>query len=197
MRGFMKAALLGVFILGSFSSPALANEDGFYPQTFTAKVGDVRLQSELVAQGKSSEDVVTVTERVRLFSPPFSVADVRSVTHPTLFPEIDFLIEYTKANIEGDVQKIAEFWSPDERAEVMEKMANPDMLARNTEYFKNNLGLEIVGIVEQRATRSVLRKIGNGALGVNVVRKDDRLYLTNKPEDDLSLAIIEAAFFHH
>ena len=57
-------------------------------------------------------------------------------------------------------------------------------------------GLTILAIVRHGDDSiSVLKQLSNKAvLGVPIIEKDGRLYLTDMPKNDLELAIIEASF---
>lgn len=200
MRLFI-VALAVLFILLSyagmimfvFPSVTVADQISFSKEKFTAKVENVRLQSVLVKQGKRSEDIVTVQVNAHMFSPKILIEDVRQETE-SYGAEVDFLVEYTKVNIEGNVEKILGFWAPDERNHIRKILSDPEIVSRNIDYLERNPGLRIVGIVDQGSTKSILQERSSIVLGVNILRYDGHLYLTNKTANDMELAIIEASF---
>ena len=166
------------------------------PHVFTAKVANVRLSARLLSQGKKPEDMVSISVPAIIFAQPMEIGDVRSANTHSM-PEVDTVIRYMKANIDGNVQVILSFWLPEERAEKSKLLSQPSMFQANRDYFTKNPGLSVIGLVFQTRTTSVLIKRPAGALGVTLVKKDGRLYLTDHPSNDLELAIIEASFFAH
>lgn len=190
MRFFL---LLAVVSALSFPKAIYAGDYMFSTKNFTARVGNVRLQSLLVEQGKENEDTVDVQANVYMFEPSINIDDVRGAEASDI-EEVDFLVEYTKANIEGDVAKIASFWAPDERSKIKEQLSDPEMLSRSMAYFEKYPGLNVVGIVDQGATKSILQRSLSMVFGANIKESGGQIYLTNKPANDLELAIIEASF---
>lgn len=186
-------SIVTVLALLFISASAFASDFVFQEHTYTARVGDVRLQSQLVEQGKSNDDTVQVTAPTYFFDPPVRMDDVRSAD-TAYAKEVLFLMDYIKANIAGDAEKILTFWLPEERQGIAKMLNDPKMLAQNTAYFKRNPGLEVLGIIYQGKTRAFLQKRGSMVVGVNYVQKGGEYFLTNKPADDLELAIIEASF---
>jgi hypothetical protein len=165
---------------------------------FTAKVSDVRLQGTLVEQGKSLDDTVSVKILAILFKKPIKIADVRKAQTYNI-PELDTLISYLKDNISGSAKDMAAYWAPDEQKEMLADMSNPEMFNRNRKYRQNYPGLTVLGMVFQDRTITVLTKETDRnsvfpALGVTFIRIEGRLYLTNRPTNDLEIAIIEASF---
>ncbi len=190
MRFFLTCAVISLF---SFATFANAGENTYSEEPFTAKVQNIRLQSLLIAQGKKNEDLVTTQARVKLFKPSVNIDDVRQASISDI-EEVNFLIEYTKANINGEVEKILSFWAPEERTIIKERLSNAEMLGRSKAYFENNPGLSVLGVVDQGETQAILQRRGAMVLGVNIIKSDNKIHLTNKPADDLELAIIEASF---
>ena len=169
-----------------------ADECKYEEKTFTTQVMNVRLQGDLIEQGKDDEDDVSTTAKVCIFPSSLVIKDVRheDASHGK---EIDFLIKYLKANLEGTADDILSFWSEDSKVDVAETVNNPQFFARNRAMMLQNPGLEVVGFVDQGDTISVLRRFSPMFLmGVNLRKDGDQLHLTNYPSDDMSLAIIEA-----
>jgi len=163
------------------------------PKAFTAKVANVRLSARLATQGKKQDDTVAVTVPAIIFAKPIEIADARSVNKHAI-PEVDTLIQYTKANIHGSAEEILSFWLPEERAGKSALLSQPKIFQANRDYHMKSPGLSIIGLVFQSQTTSVLIKRSAGVVGVTLARKDSRFYLTDHPSNDLELAIIESSF---
>lgn len=167
-------------------------------KVFTAKVSDVRLQATLLEKGKSLDDSVSVKVPAIIFNKPIKIVDVRKAQRYHVI-EIDTLISYLKANIEGSAVDMASFWAPNERKEQLADMSDPEMFKKNRSYRQEYPGLTILGIIYQDKTMSVLTRETDPnpifpTLGITFIKIDGKLYLTNHPSNDLELAIIEASF---
>lgn len=184
------ALVASLFLLGSLCKAATLEKG---PHNFTAKVSSVRLNAKLTSQGKKLEDSVTVSVPSILFQPVLEIADARKAA-PQPIPEVNTVIAYTKANIEGSVDDIVSFWLASERPEKRKLVADPAMFKANREYYQKNPGLKIVGLVFQKETVSVLLQRSGQVVGATLRKSGDRFYLTDHPSDDLELAIIEASF---
>jgi len=169
-------------------------QNKFTRHEFTARVGNVRLQSQLIESGKSNEDLVTVSVSAILYPEPIVIEDVRTVSTPNLPEEVNFLVGYTKVNLEGSPEEIAAFWAPSVRVEKMETIGK--YYEKNREIVAKHPGLTVLAIVKHGDdTRSVITQLSQEvAIGVTMFEEDGRLYLMNEPENDLELAIIEASF---
>jgi hypothetical protein len=168
------------------------------PRRFTARVADVRLNGDLVKQGKSLDGDVTVNVRAVLFEKPIRIADARKA-EPTGIPLVDALVSYVRVNLEGSAREMAAFWVPAERKEQLEDMTNPVLFERNRSYLRDHPGLVVVGMIFQKDTTSVLVEHGDpipglAVLGVSFADVGGKPLLTNHPSDDLELAIVEASF---
>ena len=159
---------------------------------FRALVSAVRLNTQLLGQGKKQSDQVSVSLPAILFKEPLRIADVRSAEVHSL-DEVNTIVAYTKANIEGSAEEILSFWTPEERREKAELLNDSDMLKANREYHRENPGLTIVGVVFQDATASLLLERSHGVVGITVRRIGEEYFLTDDPSDDLELAIVEAS----
>lgn len=163
------------------------------PHKYTAKVSTIRLNSLLLDKGKKQDDVVEVNVASIIFDPPLEIKDARKAPRHSIH-EINTLVDYTIANIEGSVKDLISFWVQEERAEKKKVMGNPKMFKANRNYHKKNPGLNIVGIIYQKETLSILLKRHRSVTGVTFRKSGKKYYLTDKPTDDLELAIIEASF---
>ena len=163
------------------------------PHAFTARVSKVRVNSYLIAQGKKQDDKVSVSVPSILFTPALKIEDVRTSSTNTI-PEINTLISYMKANIDGSEQEYLSFWYPTERPAKAKLISNPKVLQANRDYLRKSPGLTIVGIVFQEKTTSILLKSGQWVHGVTLVKEDSKYFMTDNPSNDLELAIIEASF---
>ncbi len=152
----------------------------------------VRLQSELIKQGKKNTDKVSVKVPAILFDQPIEIADVRSI-NKSFGPEIDFLAAYFKANIEGSKDEILSFWHAGEKERIQEMLRNDDLFKRNQTYMARNPGLVVHGLVKQVDSISVLQG-KTAVIGIPMRKEDGRFYIIRKPSNDLELAIIEASF---
>ncbi len=195
----IKAGILGVlfFILagcGGTENNASTTQDKFTEHEFTAKVSNVRLQSQLIESGKSNDDFVTVKVSAILYPEPIVIEDVRKATTLNLQEEIKFLVDYTKANIEGNPEEIAAYWAPSIREEKMIMIRK--YYEKNKEIMAKSPGLTISAIVRHgKDSISVIKHLSEKiVIGVAIIEKDGRLFLTDKPKNDLELAIIEASF---
>ncbi len=160
--------------------------------TFTTTVGNVRLQAQLADKGKENTDKVSVTVPAAIFNKPIIIEDVRKVT-ASHGKEIDFLVAYHKANIEGDKEKLLSFWHPAEKEEVSKDVNDPELLKHTKEYMTKNPGMTIHGVIKQKSNISVITGT-DFVFGISIRPKEGKLFLTNKPDDDLELAIIEGSF---
>ena len=88
----------------------------------------------------------------------------------------------------------SEFWHPDERADIKKMLDDPDLKRRNREVVASIDKMEIKGFLDSPHHRVVFIRFGRSIVGVNTVEKDEKWYLTNKPSNDLVVAIAEAAF---
>jgi len=160
---------------------------------FTAKVSTVRLNSQLLSQGKSFDDNVSVKVPAILFKPPIRILDVRNAARHKI-PEINTLISYHKTLIEGSGDEILAFWKFDERKEKGKLMNDPKTLERVKKYYSENPSLTIHGIIYQKNTVSVLTELVSGSiLGQTVTKEGNKIFLTDKPTNDLEIAIIESS----
>ena len=162
--------------------------------TFKARVTNVRLNALLTSQGKKPTDEVLASLPATIFVQPLQIQDVRTVTTKNTIAEIDTLIRYTKANIEGSAQDILSFWAPEERAEKSKLLSRPEIFKANREYSAKNPNLIILGVVFQTDTSSILLQKQNGVIGISFLKKNNQIFLTDKPSNDLELAIVEASY---
>jgi len=172
-------------------APSVAQEEP-EPREFRAVVSAVRLNSELIAQGKKLDDDVTVTLPAIFFEPSLVISDVRDFQSHAR-DEVNLVVGYTRANLEGQASDILAFWAPDERADKSELLDDPEIFKNNRELHLRNPGLTILGLVFQDSTVTVLLKRSNMVLGINLVSAEDRFFLTDHPSDDLEIAIVEAS----
>ncbi len=186
-----------LFILaacGGAKNNASTTQNKFTEHEFSAQVSNVRLQSRLIESGKSNDDVVTVTLPAILYPEPIVIEDVRTAGTLNLPEEGKFLVEYTKVNLEGSPEEIAAYWAPGIREEKMKMIRK--YFKKNREIMAKYPGLKILAIVRHGDDSiSVLQQRSNKiVLGVTIIEKDGRLFLLDKPRNDLELAIIEASF---
>ena len=186
--------IIAIMLLAASTINSYANELHKSQHTFNAKVANVRLNALLISQGKKPTDQVSTSLPADIFAQPMHIQDVRAFTTKNSIAEIDTLIRYSKANIEGSAQDIVSFWSPDERAKKTELLARPEILKANREYSLKNPNLVILGLVFQSGTSSILLKRHNRVVGVSFHMKNNQIFLTDKPSNDLELAIVEASY---
>ena len=187
------AVLLSLVLLSSIPVQAESGRNA-KQHSFTAKVADVRLNAELIAQGKTHEDKVSVEVSAEIFDQPIHIPDARTAPKHEI-PEVDFLIRYTKANLEGSVQEILAFWHTSARAEKQDMMSRPEMFKANRGYFMKNPGLTVSGIIFQEGNVAVMTQRGPLIVHVLLTKQDGRYVLTDQSSNDLELAIIEASRF--
>lgn len=180
---------LGLFLSVQMSAAADPRAE---EQSFSAKVSDVRLSADLMAQGKQPEDQVTVVVGAKMFDPAVDIKDVRTAGKLPV-PEIDFLKNYFKANISGSAEEMLAYWHPSDRAEKETMMADPAMLKANRGMFERNPGFVVRGLVFQEGTTAVLVKRGRFSFFFSLIKSGDGFLLTDRPGNDLELAVIEAA----
>ena len=158
---------LGILFIILFTSNTYSNELVYKDKTFTALVGNVRLQSELIAQGKTNGDQVSVTVPAVIFNKPIVINDVRTV-NKSYGPEIDILIKFLKANMEGTKEEVIDFWHPSDKQEITEMVSDPQMFEENREIIKQNPGVTIIGLIKQQSTRSILVNKNFMIFGINL-----------------------------
>ena len=160
--------------------------------SFQAEVRKVRLQSELLKQGKKNTDNVSVKVPAILFDQPIRIADVRTIDE-SFGPEIDFFVSYIKANIGGSKSDILSFWHSSAKGNIKEILENDELFKNNQAYMARNPGLVVHGLIQQKDTISLLQG-RTAVLGITMKQENGKLYLVEKPMADLELAIIEASF---
>lgn len=160
--------------------------------TFRAPMENVREARQLMEQGFESGDTVEVSERAVVFEPPLVIADARN---PGNLPseEVRFLVNYLQANFNGTPEALAEFWDPSARTDRLKQMRSPERLRASREYFAKMPGVTVLAVIYQQGTASVITSRGMGTQTVHLRRTADRLYLTDRPANDLSIAIVEAS----
>jgi len=183
---------LGILII-IFASNTYSDGLSYQDKTFTALVSNIRLQAELTAQGKKYSDKVSVTVPSVIFDKPIIINDVRTV-NKSYGPEIDILIKFLKANMEGTKEEVISFWHPSDKQEITQMVSDPQMFEENRVYFKQNPGVTIIGLIKQKSTRSILVNKNFMIFGINLKQSEGKLYFTNTPDNDLELAIVEASF---
>ena len=169
-------------------------QNKFTQHEFTAKVSNVRLQSQLIEAGKSNDDSVTVKVSSILYTEPIIIEDVRKATTLELPEEIRFLVGYTKANLEGSAEEIAAHWAPSIREEKLKMIKK--YYEKNREMMAKHPGVTILAVVRHGDDSvSVIKQLSeNVAIGVTMSEMDGRLFLVDEPKNDLELAIVEASF---
>ncbi len=159
---------------------------------FRALVSSIRLNSDLIAQGKKQDDEATVTLPAILFESPLRIDDVRN-TDPHSREEINTVVSYTRANLEGTVSDILSFWMPEEREAKSALLKDPNIFKKNREYHEGEPGLTLIGLIFQERTTSVLVRRSRGVIGINLVAVEGGFRLTDHASDDLEVAIVEAS----
>ncbi|MCZ6688768.1 MAG: hypothetical protein O7H41_04105 [Planctomycetota bacterium] len=169
-------------------------QNKFSQHEFTAKVSNVRLQSQLIESGKSNDDSVTVKVSCILYPEPIVIEDARKATKLDLPEEIKFLVGYTRSNLEGSAEEIAGHWAPSLREEKLKMIKK--YYEKNKEMMAKHPGMTILAIVRHGDdSRSVIKQLSEKvAVGVTMTEMDGRLFLVDKPRNDLELAIVEASF---
>ena len=142
---------LGILII-IFASNTYSDGLSYQDKTFTALVGNVRLQSELIAQGKTNGDQVSATVPAVIFNKPIVINDVRTV-NKSYGPEIAILIKFLKANMEGTKEEVIAFWHPSDKQEITEMVSDPQMFEQNREFFKQNPGVTIIALIKQKSNK--------------------------------------------
>ncbi|MCF6313480.1 MAG: hypothetical protein L3J39_13630 [Verrucomicrobiales bacterium] len=161
---------------------------------FTAKVGNVRLRSQLIKSGKSNDDFVTVKVLAKVYLELIVIEDVRKAVTNNLPEEVKFLVDYTKANLEGDADEIAAYWAPSIREGKIEMIRR--YYKKNRELMVKSPGLTILAIIRNDdESVSVIKQLSEEiVIAITIIVKSERLFLVDKPKNDLELAIIEASF---
>jgi hypothetical protein len=136
---------------------------------------------------------ITVEVSAILFKKPLIISDVRKAAK-TKNEEINFLIDYWRVNIDGAPEDIVSFWLPEERAEKLALFKNAEAFSKNREYARENPGLQILGIIYQKTTISVLTPFTDVmALGITMKKIGNKYFLTDNPTNPLELRIVEVA----
>jgi len=196
-RNFMRFLAVSTFVASAILPlHAYATEvQRPQPTTFTAKSANVRLNARLAVSVKKPDGTVAVTVPAVIFAKPIEIADVSNVNKQAI-PEVDTLIQYTKANLHGCAEEIVNFWLPEERAGKSALLSQAIIFQANRDFHMKYPGLAVIGLVFQSQTTSVLIRRAGGVLGVVLIKKDGRLYLTDHPSNALELAVIEAVAAH-
>jgi len=159
-------------------------------RTFTAKVADISL-SAFSEKGVTDEEV-SVTAPSIIFSNPLRIDDVRKVS---LFgsPEIDTFVRFRKTLCEGSPDEIVSFWAPKERKGNLEIIYKSNNLDKVHNLCNANPQLTIIGLIFQKDTTAILLKCNTKAdfvCNMNLVKENERFFLTRFPSNKQDLAII-------
>lgn len=164
---------------------------------FTAKVSNVRLAGTLTEQGKDMDDMVSVKVQAIIFPKELKIPDVRKAESYNQ-PAIDTYVRYNRACMNGSAEELARYWAKLERKEQKKLLADPEMLSRTHDYFRSNPGITIVGLIFNDNQTTVLTRemfgVTETVMGTSMVHEDGGTFLTNKPTNDLDIAIIEGSF---
>ena len=117
---YQKLSLLLFFLALTSCADGKDQNQVYKTHSFQAVVKKVRLQSELLKQGKKNTDTVSVKVPAILFDQPIRIADVRNIDE-SFGLEIDFFIAYIKANIRGSKSDILSYephWLDSHWAEI-------------------------------------------------------------------------------
>ena len=178
----LMTVIFALFLLPIFAgcdgtkTDSAATQSEFTPHEFTAKVSNVRLQSQLIESGKSNEDFATVRVPAILYPEPIVIEDVRKPTTLKKPEAAGLLLAYTKANLEGSPEEIAAYWAPSVREEKLKTIRR--FYDRNREAMAEHPGLTILAIVRHGDdSRSVINRLTEDiVIGVTIVEKDGRLF---------------------
>ncbi len=166
----------------------------FAPRVFEAQVGNVRLNSKLIEQGRTKTEMVSVEVPALIFSEPLDFPDVRQVKGNHR-PEVAFVLDYRRTNLEGTAEELLAYWTPADQARVRALVDDEELFRKNRERLQKHPGLTLVGLVQIGETTVVLVKHSPLTVwGMSLRPIQGKWYLVNKPKDDLTLAIVEASF---
>lgn len=177
-----------IWISAAHAAPATATK-------FSANTDEIPLPNnvDLDYEKLKKKKKITVEVPAILFKKPLIISDVRKATK-THKDEINFLIDYWRVNIDGTPEDIVSFWLPEERAEKLALFKNPETFTKNREYARENPGLQVLGIIYQKTTISVLTPFTDAmALGINMKKIGNKYFLTDNPTNPLELRIVEVA----
>ncbi len=189
---YQKLSLLLFFLALTSCADGKDQNQVYKTHSFQAVVKKVRLQSELLKQGKKNTDTVSVKVPAILFDQPIRIADVRKIDE-SFGPEIDFFIAYIKANIRGSKSDILSYWHSSAKGHIQEMLKNDELFKKNQAYMARNPGLVVHGLIKQKDAISLLQG-RTAVLGITMKHENGKLHLVEKPMADLELAIIEASF---
>lgn len=183
MRAIILALLLGPALLLNPSAHAVSLNE------FSARVGDVRLSGAL---NQPLDQEVTVVAAADIFEGSLRIEDVR--LPPALeYQELRRLVAYYQTLMHGSADDILAFWHPEERAQKAASVTDPQKLAATRKYYTTNPSLEIVGMLYQNGSTSVLMTMGSHVIGATLKPYQGQLYLSDQPADDVQLAVVEAS----
>ena len=189
----MRIVLLVTSLVTLFGTSAAIAEPPLREITFVVDQSKVRLSGQLTPANLTPDGKATVTAKGALFDPA-KVFVVKSPWRPDQSEPLATVENYYKASVSGTDQQTLAFWHPDERVDIKKMLDNPDLKRRNREVVASIDKIEIKGFLDFPHYRVVFIAFGRSILGVNTVEKDGKWYLTNKPPNDLAVAIAEAAF---
>lgn len=159
-------------------------------KTFTAERRAVRLNGQLP---QSEEETVTVKAKAIVYNPPLVIPDFTQYKEP-LDQAVQFIVDYHKAMVNSGPDDISVMWHSGERSAKKEFLQKKGVLAAMKKHYQSNKQLEIYGIAFQENTLSVLMKLGEYVVSYDILKENGVLKLTDNPDDDLEIAIIEASF---
>lgn len=178
------------FVLCTFNSQQIYAASVPEPKTFTAERRAIRLNGQLPP---SKEETVTVKAKAIVYNPPLVIPDFTQYKEP-LDQAVQFIVNYHKTLVNSGPDDISVMWHSGERNGKKELLEREGVLAAMKKHYQSNKRLEIYGIVYQENTESVPMKLGEYVVSFNIVKENGELKLTDNPDDDLEIAIIEASF---
>jgi len=177
-----------IFITSSAFAVASPEEN-----EFSAKVSDVRLSSHLVEKGKTHDSTVSVKAKSVIYEPFLIIPDV-SQFHRSDNKEVNIILEYFSSIIRMSPEEVLLKWHPAERDAKKSLIGTPEIFEQMKRYYTDNPKIEIAGVIYQAESASVLVTLRGFTAGHTLREHEGKLYLSDRPSNDLDLAIIEASY---
>ena len=161
------------------------------PETikFTADRRAVRLNGQLPDSDKAT---VTVEAQAIIYNPPLVIADFTQ-WKKALDPDVAFIVRYHQALADSNPEQISAMWHSAEREAKKKLLQRKEVFAALKKHYRSDKSLKIFGILFQANTNSVLLELGGAIVGFHIIKENGEAKLTDNPDDDLEVAIVEAS----
>jgi hypothetical protein len=186
----MKIIIIISTLILSLSTSAQTLPNAVKLLKFSAAVDSVRLNSQLLSQGKKHGEVVEISVSGQLYNPPIKILNpLKDCSNKV--KTIEFYCLYQRDLTSGNKNAVISKWSSDEQA------SKKALIDKHWEEIidsnKSNSEIIVRGIIYQKTT-DILLVGSKSVMGIPLKKSGNSYFMTDKPDNDLELAIVEATF---